>query len=187
MPKLIFFTNMTLDGYIADKTGNFDWGTPDQEQHQFINDFMRPAAIHLYGRRNYEIMTWWDDPANIQGEPPVVQDFAAIWQNVDKVVYSRTLEAVTTDRTRLEREFDPAAVRAMKETASNDIFIGGPTLAAHALRAGIVDEIILFVAPVTIGNGLSAFPPDHRMNLDLLEEQRFGGGKVYLRYAVKHD
>lgn len=185
MGKLIFYTNTSLDGYITDRNGSFDWAAPDAEQHAFINDFMRPATMHLYGRRNYEVMQWWEDRANIQGEPPVVQDFAAIWNNVDKIVYSRTLETVATRRTRLEHEFDPAAVTALKASSAGEMFIGGPTLAAHALRAGIVDEIILSVAPVIIGGGLAAFPDDLRLDLDLIEVHRFSD-KFFVRYAVKN-
>ncbi len=183
MARLAFLTTASLDGYIADQDGNFDFAEPDDQVHAFINDLVRPMGTHLYGRRNYEVMTFWEDP---QGDlPPHIQDFADIWQAVDKVVYSTTLPEVTTGRTRLERKFDPDAVRRMKAEADRDLIIGGPTLAAHAFGAGLVDDWHLFIAPALLGGGLPALAGVQRQALELVEERRFPTGTVYLRYVTR--
>jgi dihydrofolate reductase len=171
----------SLDGYVADAEGRFDWSAPDDEVHAFVNDLERPVGTYLYGRRMYEVMAAWE---TMDAGQPLVRDFAAIWRAADKIVYSRTLETVSTPRTRLERDFDAAAVRQLKESAGSDISVGGPGLAAHALAAGLVDECHLFLSPVSVGGGTRALPDDVRVDLELLDERRFGNGVVYVRYRV---
>ena len=183
MSKLVYAALASLDGFVEDADGAFDWAAPDEEVHAFVNDRERPVATYLYGRRMYETMAYWESPANTVGEPAVVQDYGEIWRAADKVVYSRTLETVATARTTIERELDPAAVERLKETASGDLGIGGAELAAQAIEAGLVDECHLFLAPVVVGAGKRALP-DARLSLELLDERRFGNGTVYLRYAV---
>jgi dihydrofolate reductase len=176
---LSYFAICSLDGFIEDADGRFDWAAPDAEVHAFVNDLERPVGTYLYGRAMYETMRVWetlDDPA------PEMQDFAQIWRAADKVVYSRTLPDVTTPRTRLEREFDPDAVRELKD--SGEVGIGGAALAAEALRAGVVDELGLLLVPVVVGRGKPALPDDVRLPLELLDERRFAGGAVYLRYRI---
>ncbi len=185
MARLIYSAITSLDGYIADEDGNFDWAAPDDEVHAFVNDLERPIGTYLYGRRMYEVMAAWDDARILAGQSPVAHDFAAIWRAADKIVYSGTLEAVSSARTRLERVFEPDAVREMKADAERDISVGGPGLAAQAIRAGLVDELQFFVTPVVVGGGKRALPVDVRLELELLEERRFGGGVVYLRYRVR--
>ncbi|MEA2682368.1 MAG: hypothetical protein QOK05_696 [Chloroflexota bacterium] len=170
----------SLDGYVADTEGNFDWAAPDEEVHAFVNDLERPVGTYLYGRRMYEVMKYWET-APTEGTE-VDADYARIWQVADKVVYSRTLESVGA-RTRLEREFDVDAVREMK--AQGDISIGGPGLAAAAFRAGLVDQVHLFLTPVSVGRGNAALPADVRVDLELVDERRFEGGVVYVRYRTK--
>jgi dihydrofolate reductase len=180
--KLIYSAIASLDGYVADRDGNFDWAAPDAEVHAFVNDLERPIGTYLYGRRMYETMAVWetlDDPA------PEMRDFARLWRAADKVVYSRTLDAVSTPRTRLERELMPAAVRALVAGAARDVTIGGPTLAGAALAAGLVDEIQLFLNPIAVGGGTPALPRDVRVDLELLDQRRFGNGVVYLSYRVR--
>jgi dihydrofolate reductase len=181
--KLIYSALASLDGYVEDAEGRFDWAAPDKEVHAFVNDLERPIATHLYGRRMYETMAYWEDPANTADEPAVAQEYGEIWRAADKVVYSRTLETVATARTRIERELDPTAVRRLKETASGDLGIGGAELAAHAIEAGLVDEYHVFLVPVVVGAGKRALPDD-RLSLELLDERRFGNGTVYLRYGL---
>jgi len=174
---LVYSALASLDGYVADTDGRFEWAAPDEEVHAFVNDLEREVGTMLLGRRMYEVLAVWetmDDPA------PVMRDFAEIWRASDKVVYSRTLDAPTTARTRIEREFDPEAVRAMKGNLS----IGGPELAAHAIRAGLVDELQLFVSPIMVGGGTPALPDGVRRPLELVEERRFGNGVVFLRYRI---
>jgi dihydrofolate reductase len=183
MARLIYSVIASLDGYVADASGDFDWAAPDEEVHAFVNDLERPVGAYLYGRRMYETMAVWETMP-LTGEPDVVRDFAKIWRAADKIVYSRTLRAVSTDRTRLERELDADAIGRMKAAADGDVSVGGPGLAAHALRAGIVDELHLFVTPVVVGGGTRSLPEDLHLELDLLDERRFGSGTVYLRYAV---
>ena len=183
MSKLVYSALASLDGFIEDAEGRFDWAAPDEEVHRFANDLERTIATHLYGRRLYETMAFWESPANTADGPAVFQEYGEIWRAADKVVYSRTLETVATARTRIEREFDPAAVRQLKETTSGDLGIGGAELAAQAIEAGLVDEYQLFLMPVVVGAGKRALP-DARLNLELLDERRFAGGAVYLRYGV---
>jgi dihydrofolate reductase len=184
LAKLIYSALTSLDLYVADQTGNFDWAAPDEEVHQFVNDLMRPIGTQLYGRRMYEVLVAWESDDIAVGEPPVVADFAAIWRGADKIVYSRSLESVSSARTTIERDFDPEAIRAMKASADRDISIGGPELAANAIRAGLVDEIHLFLNPILVGGGNPALPDDVRVPLELLDERRFDHGVVYLRYRV---
>jgi dihydrofolate reductase len=184
LARLIYSAIASLDGYVADEQGNFDWAEPDEEVHAFVNELERPVGTYLYGRRMYETMVYWEDPPDLAAQPAVVRDFAAIWRAADKVVYSRSLEEVGSERTRIEREFDPEAVRRMKAGEGRDITVGGPGLAGQALAAGLVDESRLFLAPVLVGGGKAALPDGVRLRLELLEERRFGNGVVYLRHAV---
>jgi len=184
LARLIYSAIASLDGYTADADGKFDWAAPDAELHGFVNDLERGVGTHLYGRRMYETMAVWET-MDVSAEPDVMRDYAEIWRDADKVVYSRTLAAASTPRTRIERDFDPQAVRRMKETAGRDLSVGGPGLAAHALRAGIVDEIQLFLVAVVVGGGTRALPDGLRADLDLLDERRFAGGAVYLRYQSR--
>ncbi|HEY2868348.1 MAG TPA: dihydrofolate reductase family protein [Gaiellales bacterium] len=184
MARLIYTAIASLDGYTADEAGNFDWAAPGAELHAFVNDLEREVGTHLYGRLMYETMAVWET-MDVSAEPDVMRDYAEIWRAADKVVYSRTLAAPATPRTRIEREFDPEAVRRMKEEADRDISVGGPGLAAHALRAGIVDEIQLFLIPAAVGGGTRALPDGLRLDLDLLDERRFESGAVYLRYQSR--
>jgi dihydrofolate reductase len=185
MASLIYSAITSLDGYVADTDGNFDWAAPDEELHSFVNDLVRGAGTHLYGRRMYEVMAFWETAHEPADQPAVMKDFAGLWQAADKVVYSRTLESVTTARTRIERDFDPEAVRRMKAQAGRDITVGGPGLAAQAIKSGLVDEYHLFVTPIVVGGGNPALPDDVRVNLELVDERRFGGGVVHLHYRAK--
>jgi dihydrofolate reductase len=178
--RLIYSAITSLDGYVADAAGNFDWAAPDEELHSFVNDLERPVGTYLYGRRMYEVMTFWETAHTLPDEPAVMRDFATIWQAANKIVYSRTLTVASTARTRLERDFDPEAVRQMKTEAERDIAVGGPDLAAHAIKAGLVDEYHLFITPVVVGGGKRSLPNDVRVDLDLIDERRFAGGTVYL-------
>jgi dihydrofolate reductase len=184
MARLINSAITSLDGYIADATGNFDWAVPDEAVHSFINDLVRPVGTYLYGRRMYQVMVGWETDPSIAAQSPVMRDFAEIWQAADKIVYSRTLETVTTARSRIERDFDPDAVRRMKAEAARDISVAGPDLAAHAFKAGLVDQIDLFIAPSIVGGGTRALPDGVRLTLELVDERRFANGMVYLRYRV---
>jgi dihydrofolate reductase len=179
MARLIYSSVMSLDGYIADERGNFDWAAPDEEVHAFVNELERPVGTYLYGRRMYQVMAVWE---TLSGDEAVVRDFARIWREADKVVYSRTLEKASTARTRIERDFDPDAVRQVKVEAGRDITVGGPELAAQAIKAGLVDEYQLFIVPFVVGGGKRALPDNVRVNLELLDEHRFGSGVVHLRY-----
>ena len=185
MAKLIYAAIASLDGYVEDADGRFDWGRPDDEVHAYVNDLERPIGTYLYGRRMYETMVFWETASTDADEPAVFSDYAEIWRAAEKVVYSRTLETTASARTRIEREFDPDAVRSMKEAADRDISVGGPELAAQALRAGLVDEIRLFLSPVAVGGGKSALPDGLRLGLELVDERRFGNGVVYLRYRMR--
>jgi dihydrofolate reductase len=182
MARLIYAAITSLDGYVADEDGNFDWAAPDEEVHAFVNDLERPVGTHLYGRRMYEVMAVWetiDDPA------PVMRDYAEIWRAADKVVYSKTLDAVPTPRTRLERDFDPEAVRQLKAAATSDLSIGGPELAGQAIEAGLVDEIHVFVTPIVVGGGTPSLPNNVRVNLELLDQRAFDSGVAHLHYGVR--
>ncbi len=185
MAALIYLTNASLDGYIEDATGSFDWSVPDAELHQFFNDLTRPIGTFLYGRRLYETMAVWETDPGFAADDPVTAEFAAIWQAADKVVWSTTLDAPRTTRTRLERTFDPAAVLDLKAAATRDLAVGGAALAGQALAAGLVDEVQLVVHPVVVGGGKPALPDDVRADLTLLDQRRFAGGHVYVRYAVR--
>jgi dihydrofolate reductase len=182
MAKLVYSAIASLDGYIEDQDGGFDWAEPDAEVHAFVNDLERPAGTYLYGRRLYETMAGWETDPSFAEHSPVTRDFAAIWQAADKIVYSRTLETVSTTRTRIEREFDPDAVLRLKETAGSELIVGGAGLAAEAFRAGVVDELHLFLVPVLVGGGKRALPDGVNLKLELLDERRFGSGTVFLRY-----
>ena len=179
--KLIYSPIASLDGYVADEDGKWDWSEPDEAVHAFVNDLARPVGTWLLGRRMYDVLVAWE---TIDDEQPEIRDFAEIWRSADKVVYSRTLEAPSSARTRIEREFDPGAVRRIKDESERDLTVGGPDLAAQALRAGLVDEIQLFLSPIVVGGGNAALPGDVRVPLELLDERRFGNGVVYLRYRV---
>ncbi|TML20595.1 MAG: deaminase [Actinobacteria bacterium] len=185
MAKLIYSAITSLDGYVADEDGRFDWAAPDEEVHRFVNDLERPIGAYLYGRRMYEVMVFWETAHTLADQPPYVQDFAEIWQAADKIVYSKTLETVSSARTRIEPVFDPEAVRQLKATAARDITVGGPTLAARALEAGLVDELHLFLSPVVVGGGKRSLPDNVHLKLELLDERRFGNGAVHLRYRVR--
>ena len=184
MARLIYMAITSLDGYVADEDGKYDWAMPDDEVFGFVNDFERPVGTYLYGRRLYEDMTGWETMPQA-GQSPLMLDFARIWRAADKVVFSRSLEAVSTARTRIERDFDPAAVRQLKARADRDITVGGPVLAAEALKAGLVNECGLIVCPVVVGGGKRALPGGVRLPLELLAERRFANGAVYLRYATR--
>ena len=184
MAKLIYSAITSLDGYVEDQHGGFGWAEPDEEVHTFANDFERPIGTHLYGRRMYETMVFWET-ASTSGEPPAFRDYAELWRATDKIVYSRTLETASSARTRIERDFDPEAVRRLKESAERDLAVAGPHLAAEALRAGLVDECHLFLAPVVVGGGNRALPDKLRLDLELLDERRFAGGTVFLRYRTR--
>ena len=183
MAKLIYSAIMSLDGYVADEDGKFDWAMPDEEVHTFINDLERPVGTYLFGRRMYEVMVVWETAPTLE-QPPVIQDFAEIWRAADKIVYSKTLERASSARTRIERDFDPDAVREMKAAAGRDITVGGPDLAAQAIKAGLVDEYHLFVAPAVVGGGKQSLPNNVRLHLELLDERRFGSGMVHLHYRT---
>jgi dihydrofolate reductase len=185
MAKLIYSAIASLDGYIEDVDGRFDWAAPSDEVHAFVNELERAAGTYLYGRRMYETMLFWEKPPEEAEQPPTVREFARIWQAADKVVYSKTLQEATSERTRIERDFDPKAVRELKATATRDLTVGGADLAARAIAAGLVDEYQLFLVPVLVGGGKRALPADRlSRNLELLEERRFYNGTVYLRYRA---
>jgi dihydrofolate reductase len=184
--KLIYLAITSLDGYIEDADGTFDWAAPDDEVHAFVNDLARPMGAYLYGRRMYEAMVFWESLPEPAQQPAVMQEFARIWQAADKVVYSRTLQTVPSGRTRLVRQFDPDAVRELKATATRDLTVGGAGLAARAIEAGLVDAYQLFLVPVIVGGGKRALPDDRvRVNLELLDERRFRNGTVYVHYGTR--
>jgi dihydrofolate reductase len=194
MAKLTYMALTSLDGYIEDRDGRFDWAMPDVEVHAFVNDLARPVGTHLYGRRMYETMAVWQTlglggAGGGEGDGPgttaVEVDFAEQWRGADKVVFSRTLDAVSTPRTRLEREFDPDAVRRLKEAADREVSVAGPGLAHHAFEAGLVDEVNLFVFPVSVGGGKPALPRDLRLDLELLDTRRFTNGVVHLHHRTR--
>jgi dihydrofolate reductase len=184
MAKLIYAAITSLDGYVNDAEGRFDWARPDDELHAYVNEMERPIGTYLYGRRMYETMAIWERPDFVEGQPPVIVDYAGIWRATEKVVYSRTLEAVSTTRARLERDFDADAVRALKERADADISVGGAELAGEALRAGLVDECHLFLNPIVVGGGTRALPDDVLVRLELVAEHRFASGVVHVGYRV---
>lgn len=184
MAKLIYSAITSLDGYVADEDGKFDWSMPDAEVMRFLNEIERPVGTYLYGRGMYEVMAGWETAPSHENRSPTLQDFTQLWQAADKVVYSRTLEKVSTSKTRLEREFDPDAVRHMKASADRDMSVGGPELAGQALKAGLVDQCHLYLTPIVVGGGKPSFPDNLHLPLELLEERRFGNGVVYVRYRI---
>ena len=183
MAKLVYVAISSLDGYVADANGKFDWSAPDEEVHAFVNDLERPVGTHLLGRRMYDVLVAWET-MDVGDEPRVIQDYAEIWRAADKIVYSKTLDAASSARTRIERGFEPEAVRRLKREATHDLSVGGPHLAAQAIRAGLVDECHLFLSPVVVGGGTRALQDEIRWELELLDERRFRNGVVYLRYAT---
>jgi len=184
MASLIYSAIASLDGYVEDKQGEFGWAAPDEEVFAAVNDLERPIGTHLYGRRMYETMVFWETAPAGAGQPAVTRDFAEIWRVAEKVVYSRTLQAPSSERTRIERDFDPAAVRRLKESAARDITVGGAELGGQAMAAGLVDECHLFLGPILVGGGKRALPDGVHARLELLAERRFANGVVYLRYSM---
>src|SRR4051794_17808094 len=185
MALLTYTAIASLDGYVEDAAGDFSWAAPDAEVHAFVNDLMLPMGTYLYGRRLYDTMVFWDDPANVAGEGPEMRDFSAMWRAAEKVVYSRTLEAPRSERTRGERSFAPAEVRRLADAADREVSIGGAELAGQALAAGIVDEVGLVLVPAVVGGGARALPDGVRLDLGLLDERGFAGGAVYLGYRLR--
>jgi dihydrofolate reductase len=179
---LIYSAISSLDGYVEDEDGKFDWAAPDDEVHAFVNELERSVGTYLYGRRMYETMAAWE---SIDDQRPFMRDYAEIWRAAEKVVYSRSLDSVSSARTRIERDFEPDAVRQLKETAGTDVSIGGADLAGQAIKAGLVDEYHLFLVPVLVGGGKRALPDGVHLELELLDERRFGSGVVYLRYRPR--
>lgn len=184
MAKLIYGAISSLDGYVADAEGKFEWSAPDEEVHRFVNDLERPIGTYLYGRRMYEVMRYWETAPTGNGEASAEREYAKIWQAADKIIYSTTLEQVSSARTRIERRFDPSAIQQLKVAAARDVSVSGPTLAAQALQMGLVDECHLFLCPVIVGGGLPALPDGVRVGLELLDEDRFGNGTVHLHYRI---
>jgi len=184
MSKLIYIANNSVDGYIEDAHGDFDWTPPDDEVFAFITGLIRSSGTYLYGRRMYETMAVWETDPALAAQSALRSNFAHVWQAANKVVYSTTLHEVSTGKTQLERNFDPGAIRDLKASAANDLTVGGPNLAAHAFRAGLVDECHLLIHPVFVGAGKSSLPRDSRADLELLDERRFSNGVVYVRYRV---
>ena len=184
MARLVYSVITSLDGYVADAEGSFDWAAPDEEVHTFVNDLERPIGTYLYGRRMYEVMQYWETAPTTGDEPAHLHDYARIWQAADKVVYSTTLASASSARTRIERQLDVEAVRRLKTTSDRDLSVGGPHLAAAALKAGLVDELHLLVAPVAVGGGTAAFPARVHLPLHLVDQRRFAGGTVHLHYRT---
>jgi dihydrofolate reductase len=185
MGRLIYAANTSLDGYVEDETGSFDWSVPDEEVHAFWNDHERQIGTSLYGRRMYETMRVWEDDDWLATAPDVAREYAEIWRDTDKIVFSSTLDAVSTARTSLERHFDPDQVRRLKAESSSDLSIGGAAIGAEAFRHGLVDECVLLLAPVAVGGGKPALPSGVRLDLELLDHRRFGNGVVHLRHRVR--
>jgi dihydrofolate reductase len=183
MAKLIYAAITSLDGYVADEEGKFDWSEPDEEVHAFVNDVERSIGTYLYGRQMYEVLVAWES-LDLADQPAYIRDYAEIWRSSEKIVYSRTLESPASARTRIEREFDPDSVRELKASSEHNLGIGGPGLAAEAFKAGLVDELRLFCAPIVVGGGKQSLPDGVRLPLELLDERRFGNGTVYLRYRT---
>ncbi len=185
MAKLIYVSNVSLDGFIEDEHGSFAWTPPSDEVFAFITDLVRPVGTHLYGRRLYETMAVWESDPALAAQSELMADFAHVWQAADKIVYSTTLDAVSTVKSRLKRRFDPDSIRVMKADASRDLMVGGANLAAHAFRAGLADECHLFIYPVVVGRGKPSLPSDLRVQLELLDERRFDSGVVYVRHGIQ--
>lgn len=184
MARLIYSAIASLDGYVADRNGNFDWAEPDEEVHRFVNDLERPVTTYLLGRRMYEVLVFWENLPAFAEQPDFIQDFARIWKGANKIVYSRTLTSVSSARTRIEHDFDPEAIRRIKATSEGEITVGGPELAAGAFKAGLVDEVHLLFCPIIVGGGKAALPSDVTLALELLDEHRFASGVVHLHYRV---
>jgi len=185
MGKLIYSAIASADGYTEDAAGKFDWAAPDDEVLRFVNDLERPVGTYLYGRRMYETMRYWETAHTAPGQPSSVLQFARIWQAAEKIVFSTTLAAVPGARTRIERTFDPGVVRKLKSAAGHEMTVGGADLAGQAIKAGLVDELQLFLVPAVVGGGKRALPGGVRQDLELLDTQRFASGAVYLRYRPK--
>jgi dihydrofolate reductase len=185
MARLIYSAIASLDGYVEDEQGRFDWAAPDEEVHAFVNDQERSIGTYLYGRRMYETMVFWETVSTGRDQPETSRDFAQIWRAAEKIVYSRTLETLSSARTRLERDFDPAVIRQLKQSSGRDLTVGGAELAGQAIAAGLVDECHLFLGPVVVGGGKRALPAGVRTQLELLDERRFTSGVVHLRYGVR--
>ncbi len=185
MARLIYSALASLDGYIEDQNGNFDWAMPDEEVHAFINNLERTAGTYLLGRKMYETLMVWETDPSLAADSPLMQDYAQIWQAAEKIVYSKTLTTVPTRKTTLEQNFDPARIKALKKTAQQNIVIGGPNLAAHAFSEGLIDEFHLFLMPIVLGGGKPCLPDNLRLGLELLAERRFQNGTVYLHYQIK--
>jgi dihydrofolate reductase len=183
MAKLIYSAIASLDGYVEDQHGKFDWAAPDEEVHAFVNDIERGVGTYLYGRRMYETMLYWE---TVTTGPAVSREFADIWRAAEKIVYSRTLQTAASERTRIERDFDSAAIRTLVENSDVDVTVGGAELAGEAMRAGLVDECQLLLSPIIVGGGKRALPDNVPARLELVDERRFGGGVVHLRYRVRH-
>jgi dihydrofolate reductase len=186
MANLIYSAIASLDGYVEDAGGGFEWAAPDEEVHAYVNDLERTVGTYLYGRRMYETMLYWETAHLLPDEPAVIRDFTEVWQAADKIVYSKTLDAPASARTRIERDFDPDAVRRLKASAGADLTVGGAALGGQALQAGLVDELHLFLMPVIVGGGKPALPDHVRLDLELRHERRFASGVVYLHYGVGH-
>jgi dihydrofolate reductase len=184
MSKLIYSAIASLDGYVEDERGRFDWAAPDDDVHAFVNDLERPIGTYLYGRRMYETMVFWETASTDAGSSGVIHDYAEIWRAAEKIVYSRTLQTVSSARTRIEHGFDPDTIRGLKESSEADITIGGAELAGQAIAAGLVDECHLFLGPVIVGGGKRVLPDNIRARLELLDERRFRRGVVHLHYRV---
>jgi dihydrofolate reductase len=182
--KLIYSAITSLDGYVADAEGNFGWAAPDEEVHAAVNDLERGIGTYLYGRRMYEVMVVWEHPETFADDHPITRDYAQLWKAAEKVVFSTTLQNVSSERTRIEHSFEPDDIRRLKTESDRDISVGGPTLGAAALRAGLVDECHLFLTPVVVGGGTASLPDDLRLDLELLGERRFANGVVHLHYRV---
>lgn len=185
MGRLIYTMLASLDGYIEDPAGSFDWAEPDEEVHRFVNELERSVGTHLYGRRMYEVMRAWETLDQEPGAEPYIVEFAKIWQGADKVVYSSSLEAPSTAKTRIERRFDPNSIGALKDASAADLSIGGPNLAAEAFRVGLVDSVNLFLTPISVGGGKRALPDDARVDLELESSRTFGNGMVHVAYRVR--
>jgi dihydrofolate reductase len=183
--KLIYSAIASLDGYVEDKSGSFEWAAPDEEVHAFVNELERPVGTYLYGRRMYETMVYWETVPTGGDQPAAIRDFTEIWRAAEKIVYSRTLGTPSSTRTRIERGFDPATIRQLKESSAHDISIGGAELAGQAMAAGLVDECHLFLNPIVVGGGKRALPDGVSIRLELLDEHRFRGGVVHLRYGLR--
>jgi dihydrofolate reductase len=184
MGRLIYSAIASLDGYVEDESGRFDWAAPDEQVHAYVNDLERPVGTYLYGRRMYETMVYWES-ADAGGDAAETEDYAEIWRGADKIVFSRTLESPSSTRTRIERDFDAAAITALKTSSARDLSIGGAELAGHAIAAGLVDECHLFLCPVLVGGGKRALPSGVRLDLELVDERRFDNGVVHLRYRPR--